>query len=98
MPAAKETPEEPKEIECAASTWPQRRSIRSSSWRWRLTPDAPAPFCVNRDQEQWEAITSKENLDINIIDVYAEWCGPCKSIPQGERSALRPAHSCQRLS
>ena len=53
---------------------------------------------MNRDQEQWEAITSKENLDINIIDVYAEWCGPCKSIPQGERSALRPAHSCQRLS
>ena len=50
--------------------------------------NAPAPFCVNRDQEQWEAITSKENLDINIIDVYAEWCGPCKSIPQGARSAL----------
>ena len=68
--------------------------FRSSSWRWRLH-DAPAPFCVNRDQEQWEAITSKENLDINIIDVYAEWCGPCKSIPQGARSAL---HIRQRLS
>ena len=56
---------------------------------------ADAPAFVNRDQEQWEAITSKENLDINIIDVYAEWCGPCKSIPQGARSAL---HIRQRLS
>ena len=95
MPPAKENPEEPKEIEYA-STWPQRRIHFGAHWRWPA--DAPAPFCVNRDQEQWEAITSKENLDINIIDVYAEWCGPCKSIPQGERSALRPAHSCQRLS
>ena len=91
MPAAKETPEEPKEIECAASTWPQRRSISEL----QLEVGADAPFCVNRDQEQWEAITSKENLDINIIDVYAEWCGPCKSIPQGARSAL---HIRQRLS
>ena len=86
MPAAKENPEEPKEIECAASTWPQRRSISERQLEVGRAGCSQNGF-VNRDQEQWEAITSKENLDINIIDVYAEWCGPCKSIPQGECSA-----------
>ena len=77
----------------APPTWPQRRIHFGAPLE--VAADAPAPFCVNGDQEQWEAITSKENLDINIIDVYAEWCGPCKSIPQGARSAL---HIRQRLS
>ena len=70
------------------STQPGLNGASISERQLEVALDAPAPFCVNRDQEQWDAITSKENLDINIIDVYAEWCGPCKSIPQGARSAL----------
>ena len=29
------------------------------------------------DMDTWNAVVKKGNEDLNIIDVYAKWCGPC---------------------
>lgn len=29
------------------------------------------------DMDTWNAVVKKDNENLNIIDVYAKWCGPC---------------------
>jgi hypothetical protein len=40
----------------------------------KVAPETPIEI---EDVEQWNAITDKGNADLNVIDVYSEWCGPC---------------------
>lgn len=40
----------------------------------KVVPETPNEI---EDVDQWNAIVSKDNLDLNVVDVYAEWCGPC---------------------
>ena len=36
-------------------------------------PEKPVEI---EDADAWNAVVSKGNKDLNVIDVYAEWCGP----------------------
>lgn len=40
----------------------------------KVAPETPIEI---DDVAQWNQITDKGNVDMNIIDVYSEWCGPC---------------------
>ena len=46
-----------------------------------LAPSAMAKNAIEpveiEDMDTWNALVQKSNEDINVIDVYAKWCGPC---------------------
>ena len=40
-------------------------------------------------QEQWLELTEgKGNHDMNVVDIYAEWCGPCVCLLQTYKKIL----------
>merc|ERR1719502_2520746 len=51
----------------------------------KVPPETPIEI---EDVEQWMQITDKSNADMNIIDVYSEWCGPCKCLAQTYKRIL----------
>lgn len=55
----------------AKDAW--RSYLQTPSVRQASADGAVALACV----PQWLAIVDKANVDMNIIDVYSEWCGPC---------------------
>jgi len=50
-------------------------------------PEKPVEI---EDADAWNAVVSKGNKDLNVIDVYAEWCGPCMCLIRAPPPSLRP--------
>ena len=50
-------------------------------------PEKPVEI---EDADAWNAVVSKGNKDLNVIDVYAEWCGPCMCLLRAPPPSLRP--------
>ena len=70
-----------------------QQQIRATTQPQKLTnmppqevrPEDPVEI---EDKEQYDLITSNKSKDINVIDVYAEWCGPCRCLLQTYKRIL----------
>ena len=55
-------------------------------------PEKPVEI---EDADAWNAVVSKGNKDLNVIDVYAEWCGPCMCLIRAPPPLSVPPPPCQ---
>ena len=62
-----------------------QRVTRGGRWWWWWCSFDITGWMANQqyevteieDMDTWNAVVKKGNEDLNIIDVYAKWCGPC---------------------